>query len=358
LRPEIILPFRISNYLLGSFNLAPRETAYHLYETQASSDRNLSREIIEVRGNIGTSVGRVFDWRGTGLQKIKHSIDPELSYLFIPGTQQRDIPVMDGIDRIRRRNVLTFSLVNRFWGRFGQQTLAARSVEEDKDVELLNPASFGDVRELGQLKLALSYDIDKERNGGDSLSDLDVNFRFAPTNYLSLGFDGGLNPGPWHFTQSMITFSLFDPRPITRRALDADFMRPSSLSLNFNFIRKGLPNGFLAEDANIDLNLPADCSRHPLDPRCPGTAFDKNVVGALGGSLFYRVTDHLLFFMSSSYDARDSSFPGYRGAIKILSQCECWTLTFSLKRNINPAKTSFNFNFNLLGLGSQKSSLR
>ena len=74
------------------------------------------------------------------------------------------------------------------------------------------------------------------------------------------------------------------------------------------------------------------------------------------GSAFYHVTDHLLLFLSSSYDTRDSSFPGYRGAIKILSQCECWTLTFSLGRTINPAKTSFNFNFNLLGLGSQRSS--
>ncbi|HEV8341216.1 MAG TPA: LPS assembly protein LptD [Candidatus Binatia bacterium] len=357
LRPEMVLPFRISNYLFGSFNMAPRETAYHLYQTQASSDRNLSREVIELRGNVGTSIGRVFDWRGTRLQRIKHSIEPELTYLFIPDVRQDTIPVMDSIDRIRRRNVLTFSLVNRFLGRFEQRTLAGTSVE-DKDVELLSPSSFGDVQELTQLRLALSYDIDKERKGGDSLSDLDFNLRFTPAPYLSVGFDGGLDPGPWHLTQSIVTLGLSDPRPITRRVLDRDFMRPSSISLSYNFIRKGLPNAFLAEDANIDLSLPADCPVHPLDPRCPGTAFDRDVVGALGGSLFYRVTDHLLFYMSSSYDTRDSSFPGYRVATKILSQCECWTLTLSLGRTINPAKTSFNFNFDLLGLGSQRSSLR
>ncbi len=355
LRPEIVLPFRMSNLLIGSFNVAPRETVYHLYQTQGSSDHNLSRELIELKGNIGTSIGRVFNWGGTELQRIKHSIEPEISYLFVPHSQQRDIPVMDGIDRIDRRNVLTFSLVNRFSGKFGQQTFIERA-GEDKDVELLSPSSFGDVRELGQLKLALSYDIDKERKGGDSLSDLDINLRLTPTGYLSLGFDGGVDPGPWHLTQSMVTFGLVDPRPITHRVLDPDFMRPNSFGLSYNFIRKGLPNGFLAEDANIDLRLPSDCAVHPLDPRCPGTAFNKDIVGAIGASAFYRVTDHLLFFLSSSYDIRDSSFPGYRGAVKILSQCECWTLTFSLGHTINPAKTTFNFNFNLLGLGSQKSS--
>ncbi len=365
LRPEVALPFQMSNYLFGSLNLAPRETVYHLYEAEASSDHNLSREVIELRGNVATSIGRIFDWGGEALQKIKHEIEPELSYLFIPHTQQQHIPVMDGVDRINRRNVLTFGLTNRFWGKFAQRTFATPSeTDTDKDVELLNPLTSGDVREMGQLKLALSYDIDKERKGGDSLSDLDFNFRLTPTSYLSLGFDGGLDPGPWNLTQAMVTLGLSDPRPIIRRVLDPDFMRPNSIGLSYNFIRKGLPNAFLAEDANANTDLdiplaslPANyCTLHPLDPRCPGTAFDRDVVGMIVGSAFYHVTDHLLLFLSSSYDTRDSSFPGYRGAIKILSQCECWTLTFSLGRTINPAKTSFNFNFNLLGLGSQRSS--
>jgi hypothetical protein len=33
-------------------------------------------------------------------------------------------------------------------------------------------------------------------------------------------------------------------------------------------------------------------------------------------------------------------------------------MTFSLNRSTNPSKTSFNFDIQLLGLGSQRSSLR
>jgi len=127
------------------------------------------------------------------------------------------------------------------------------------------------------------------------------------------------------------------------------------MSMSYSFLRRG-PNAFLSEDANINLDAPPDCVNHPLDPLCQG--FDKNVVGQVGGNLLYHVTDHLLFFLNASYDVRDRRFPGYRAAVKILSQCECWSLTFSLRHGVNPAKTSFNFDFNLLGLGSQKSTLK
>lgn len=41
----------------------------------------------------------------------------------------------------------------------------------------------------------------------------------------------------------------------------------------------------------------------------------------------------------------------------ILSPCECWTVTFSVNKTTNPSKTSFVFEFNLLGLGSQNTSV-
>jgi len=352
LRPEVMFPFRLPAHLFGSWSAAPRGTFYHLYQTENSSKHNVSRELIEVRGNLGASLGRVFHWGGAELEKIRHIVEPELSYLFIPGVRQRDIPIMDGVDRIGRRNVLTFGLNHRFWGKYTGQT----PDEKDVDVELLNPVVSGDVQDLAQARVALSYDIDRERKGGDSLSDLDMNLQFHPLPSWTVGFDAGLNPGPWHFTQAAATLALSDARPI-RRVLDSDFMQPNSLNLGYRFMRKG-PNAFLSEDANIDSTVAADCSKHPLDPRCPGTAFDKNVIGALGGKVLYHLTDHLLFFLNSSYNVRDSKFAGSRAAIKILSPCECWTVTLSLHRSTNPSKTSFHFDLNLLGLGSQRSALK
>jgi hypothetical protein len=73
--------------------------------------------------------------------------------------------------------------------------------------------------------------------------------------------------------------------------------------------------------------------------------------------MLYHLTSNLLLNLNSTYDARDSRFLGFRVFTKFLSFCECWTMTLGLRRNVNPAATSFNFDFSLLGLGSNKSSL-
>ncbi len=340
LRPELLLPFQMSPYLLGSFNLALRETAYHLYQDQGALDRNHSRELIEVRGKAGTSVGRVYDLDSSYLQKVKHAVEPELNYLFIPGVRDRDIPLFDGTDRINRRNLLTFSLTNRLWGKFVQGPL---KLPEDRDVELVTSPVVGDIREMGNFRLALSYDIDRERKGGDSLSDLDMNLRLQPLDYLAVGFDGGLNPGPWQASQAGGYFSIQDPRPITHRVLDRDFMRPNQLDLSYRFIRRN-SLAELAENANLT-TLTSE------------RLLNRNILGELGVHTLFHLTDHLLFLYDTNYNARDGRFTSNRGGLKILSQCECWTLSFTLKRSTNPGKTSFKFSFDLLGLSSQNRDL-
>jgi len=353
LRPEAVLPFSLASRFFGSVSVAPRETVYHLYAPVKSSDHNISRELVEIRGNINTAVSRIFGFNSLGLTRVKHVLEPEISYLFIPGVNQSRIPIMDDIDRINRRNVLTFALNNRFWGKVASPL----APPPDSSVEALGPGGIiGDVRQLAALKLALSYDIDRERKKGDSLSDLDINLRVSPGAYIDITLDGGVDPGRWDISQARLTFSITDPRPILRRSLDPDFNRPNALSLGYQFLRRG-PNSFLADDANIDLDSPANCVAHPLDPRCPGTGFDKNTVGNVNANLFYKLTDNLLFNFGSTYDARDSRFLGVRATTKILSFCECWSMTFGVNHAINPAKTSVSFDFNLLGLGNTRSSL-
>ena len=354
LRPEAVLPFKMASYLFGALSVAPRETIYHLYSPVKSSDRNLSRQLVEMRGNVATSMSRVFAWNGTRMAAIKHVIEPELSYLFVPGVDQSKIPIMDNIDRIRRRNVLTFAVANRFWGR-PVRSLAAPA--DEKDTELVNQLGPQGVAELGQFRLALSYDIDKERKGGDSLSDLDINIRLTPLSYMLLGFEGGINPGPWQVSQARAFFAISDPR-LRRQSLDPDFNRPNSLGLFFQFLRNS-QLGFLSEDANANLDEPATpayCAAHSVDPRCAG--FSRNIIGSVGTNVIYHATDNILLFLSSSYDAREGRFLGVRGATKYLSTCECWSITFRVGYDINPSKTTFNFDFNLLGVGAARSTLR
>jgi LPS-assembly protein len=366
LRPEVVLPFRIASYLVGSVSVAPRETVYYLYSPVNPGDRGVSRELVEIRGNIGTTLSRVFSWNGPAGSAIRHVIEPELSYFYVPGVNQDSIPIMDGVDRIRHRNIVTLAVTNRFWGKTGTALPAS-----DTAVESLNPF-ISNVRELGSLRLAMGYNI----AGGPgnpsptpvtlnpNLTDLDMNLRLIPTGYLTFAFDGGVNPGAWEVTQARATVSVVDPRPITRRSLDPDFMRQNSFSIGYRYLLNG-PNGFLASNANINLDqtLPTPdtpafteyCAQNPTDPRC-GNPSAKNIVGDIVGSVFYHVTDNILLNVSSVYDLINNRFIGARGAVKLLSPCDCWTVTLSVNHNINPAKTSFNFDFSLLGLVAQRKS--
>jgi hypothetical protein len=231
------------------------------------------------------------------------------------------------------------------------------STGSDKEVESLNPF-ISNVQELGSLGLALGYNIAAERKGSsfrDSLTDIDINARLTPINFLTFAFDGGVNPGSWEITQARSTVSLVDPRPITRRSLDLDFTRPNSLSIGYRYLLNG-PNGFLASNANINLDDPENCTINPTFAPCPGASNPKSIVGDIVASVFYHVTDNILLNANSVYDVVNNRFIGARAGVKLLSTCDCWTITLTLKHDINPAKTSFAFNFNLLGLGSQKRS--
>ena len=93
----------------------------------------------------------------------------------------------------------------------------------------------------------------RREKAADSLTDLDMNLRLTPTDYLNFAFDGGVSPGSWEITQGRATVAFMDPRPITRRTLDPDFMRPNSFSIGYRYLVNG-PNGFLASNANINLD--------------------------------------------------------------------------------------------------------
>ena len=128
-------------------------------------------------------------------------------------------------------------------------------------------------------------------------------------------------------------------------------MRPNFVSLGYRYLLNG-PNGFLAFNANA----PENCAGNPTFAGCPGTPEPTNLIGDIVVSLFYHVTDNILLNANSVYDSINNRFIGVRAGVKLISPCDCWTMTLTLSNTINPAKTSFRFNFNLLGVGNQQRS--
>ena len=110
LAPELFLPMQLGRFLQGSVTGRVRETAYHLTDrTQVAFvqpnpgvvvdedferfrvapelerlDRDRTRELAEVHARTGTEFSRVFSFPYFGLDRLKHTIEPEVQYLYVP----------------------------------------------------------------------------------------------------------------------------------------------------------------------------------------------------------------------------------------------------------------------------------
>lgn len=65
--------------------------------------------------DLNLRLSRVFgsDEVRKGIGRIRHSIEPSLSYDFVPRVDTADIPQFDALDEVTRRNQVTASLINR-----------------------------------------------------------------------------------------------------------------------------------------------------------------------------------------------------------------------------------------------------
>src|SRR5206468_2779697 len=130
-------------------------------------DTDHTREIGEVHGQVGTELARVFTFRHLGLEKLRHTLEPELQYLFVPqvGRPIFDVPLpkctgasgekpgntcnatlfsegflFDDRDAINRRNFLSYGLTTRLLGRgptAAESTAAATPAPAPIDPETL-----------------------------------------------------------------------------------------------------------------------------------------------------------------------------------------------------------------------------
>jgi len=158
------------NYVLKVgdwFELSPEAAVFGRYYTGVDGEE--SDLTPEYSATLSTRLLRTYALSGkNGVDRIQHSIEPQIVYRYVGNYDQDDLPYYDPYDRINDDNLISYALVNRFTG---------RSVDADGN------RSY---RELANLRLSQSYDIDVERD--DSLDD--------PKPFSSLRAELKLNPTP------------------------------------------------------------------------------------------------------------------------------------------------------------------
>ncbi|MEW6410505.1 MAG: LPS assembly protein LptD [Nitrospirota bacterium] len=159
INPAFNSPFNLGRGFVLTPRLGLRETFYNIGDNWVT--RNPHRELFDTGASLTTRVSRVFDVKGpSGMDRMKHVIEPDIGYSLVPRVNQRDIPSFDGVDSIGRSSVISYGVTNRFIARYEE--------EPDKEKSPEDKGSKGKERvvkkiEFLTLRLSQSYDIHESR---------------------------------------------------------------------------------------------------------------------------------------------------------------------------------------------------
>ena len=155
-----------------------RETIYFPNDPMGQYDEVTSREMYDVGASLGTTLSRVFPLKAGKVRGVKHIIEPEVVYQYVPSVNQTDNPYFDEKDRISRFNGVRWILTNYVIG---------KEVGADGDVTY---------PEYLYLKMQQGYDFSphlyREQRG--HLSNLRTEARVSPFPWLSGTMDLEFNP--------------------------------------------------------------------------------------------------------------------------------------------------------------------
>jgi LPS-assembly protein len=126
LHPGLRLPVALGAWLTATSLATFRETAYTESEP---SGRGVSRTVGEFGERLSSGFARRFDEPGLGLQRLTHSVEPSLTYQYVPWTDQQLIPQFDATDFISPQNRLTYQLTNRLLARWREAEGVVRNHE-------------------------------------------------------------------------------------------------------------------------------------------------------------------------------------------------------------------------------------
>jgi LPS-assembly protein len=156
LHPTLSLPFNFNNYVKFNTAVGLREVSY-VGLNRENFDKN--RTLFDVHAALSTNLIRVFSFPGTEIEKIRHSIEPEIAYIYVPDRDQEELVSFDPLSDFDKQNTVVYSVTNRFTGR------------------VLNPDGSYSERELGFFKVGQGYNISKPE--GKSLPDEEKDHDFT-----------------------------------------------------------------------------------------------------------------------------------------------------------------------------------
>jgi len=131
----------------NALSLTPRIGARAtFYDQGATTIEPAERKYTYAGADLNARFSRVYGKdEDAGIGRVRHSIEPTVSYSYIPRIEQGDIPHLDTVDEVKEENLVTLSLINRLTARY----------KEGASVRTFDLMVF---------RLSQDYDISQARN--------------------------------------------------------------------------------------------------------------------------------------------------------------------------------------------------
>ncbi|MBI5180379.1 MAG: LPS-assembly protein LptD [Nitrospirae bacterium] len=176
--------------LFRAFVFSPRgELRETLYSESRETNESSHRFLYSIGAGLSTKVNRIYNIEGFGtIDRIRHSIEPEADYEYIPYVNQSQLPQFDAVDNIPKKNAVYYAITNRFSARYTKGA-------EIKKLEFL------------MLKLSQSYDINEEiryynlSTPKRPFSDIRAELNIKSEQMINLFIDTKYNPYTGHLTE-------------------------------------------------------------------------------------------------------------------------------------------------------------
>ncbi|MBC2712381.1 MAG: LPS-assembly protein LptD [Desulfosarcina sp.] len=309
LYPRVYLPLKWKNYLSLEPSTGWRQTAWVMDRWEDDTlDHSTYRQIYDARLDLSTEFSKVMGSPVAAVDRIRHSVKPQVIYEYIPDQDQSDLPFFTDLDRIDEKNRVTYSLTNTFTARTAKNARSSTTTgdgafftEEERlpDRMLADPpapAPF-DYNRFCRFYLEQSYDIAAAREDlPEPFSDI----------YGELDF----NLGRYFIMDTDARYNTYDARFSTH-------------------------------------NVGAAVVDHRGDRLWMEHRYEKDAYESIRGTLSVKITDHLTArgeYERNLLDERDI----IKGA-GFLYTAQCWSVDFFYA--VEGADNKFSFFINLMGIG-------
>jgi LPS-assembly protein len=360
LHPELTVPWRLKDYVYGWGSLGLEETAYdvsghdvgiipvgsfdpfigqvlnnnnQLFEQPALAPGGLlHREMIDGAFTVASRIEKVYNIKWHSLIKLKHTIEPTLSYNYVPVVDQAQLPIFDETDRVEPRSLFSYGVVSRLYGKFsnsqdvsGASTPASTDSEQGSHRGATEAATFqsgqGRVTELAEFSLLHEYDTSHALTpSGQRFSDISANAILYPTTYASLASFTDFNPNTRQFAGETVTFAVrppwVKPKPVQQARLGRAYTGGPYLQVSYSFIG------------------------------------GRNAVQQVSGRAYYEFFDRLGLYYEPAYDIADAKLLYSEYGLRLKSKCDCWIFDVGVNDSINPSEVQIFVQLTLGGLGS------